>query len=75
MPMFLASLYYNDPQEGEIGLAHLDISTGDFLFTELDKELINELQRFRAAELIVDSYQAEKFVKSLPLRPYLQLLF
>jgi len=65
--VFLASLYYNDPQR-KIGLAHLDISTGDFLFTELDKEeLINELQRFRAAELIVDSSQAEEFVKSLPL--------
>ncbi|MGB3938724.1 MAG: DNA mismatch repair protein MutS, partial [Candidatus Cloacimonas acidaminovorans] len=65
--VFLASLYYNDPQK-KIGLAHLDISTGDFLFTELDKEeLVNELQRFRAAELIVDSTQAEEFVKTLPL--------
>ncbi|MEN6444914.1 MAG: DNA mismatch repair protein MutS [Candidatus Cloacimonas sp.] len=65
--VFLASVYYTDPQR-KIGLAHLDISTGDFLFTELNKEeLVNELQRFNAAELIVDSSTTADFIKQLPL--------
>ncbi|MCK9157603.1 MAG: DNA mismatch repair protein MutS [Candidatus Cloacimonas sp.] len=65
--VFLASLYFTDFKR-KIGLAHLDISTGDFLFTELDsEELVSELQRFNAAELIVDSTGKEELIKKLPM--------
>lgn len=63
--VFLAALYYLDPAK-KIGLALLDVSTGEFIFTELATEdLINEIQRYRPAELIVDSPAAESYVKSL----------
>lgn len=65
--VFLASIYYED-QEKCIGFAALDISTGEFVFTELTKaDLLNELSRVRPAELIVDSSQAEAFLKSFNL--------
>jgi len=65
--VFLAAIHYLDPAK-KIGLAFLDLSTGEFFFTELSlDELCNELQRFRPAELIVDSYDSEAFIKSLKL--------
>ncbi|MDD4309862.1 MAG: DNA mismatch repair protein MutS [Candidatus Cloacimonetes bacterium] len=65
--VFLASLYYLDI-ERKIGLAHLDLSTGEFIFTELNKsELANELQRLRPAEIVVGNIEGEALVKSLTL--------
>ena len=50
------------------GLAHLDLSTGEFFFTELaEEELANELQRLRPAEILVDSSVNEAYVKELKL--------
>ncbi|MDD3235575.1 MAG: DNA mismatch repair protein MutS [Candidatus Cloacimonetes bacterium] len=65
--VFLAAVYYQDPLR-KIGLAHLDLSTGEFIFTELNAaELANELQRFRPAEIVVDSPTSETFIKALKL--------
>ncbi len=65
--VFLASLYYLDPNK-KIGLAFLDISTGEFIFTELSPaDLVNELQRLHPAELIVDSPASESHIKALNL--------
>ena len=52
---FLAAVY---PNGGLFGLAMADLTTGDFLATELESEsvLITELQRLRPAEII---YPAE----------------
>jgi len=48
---FLAAVY---PKSGGFGLAFADVTTGDFLATEVDSEtaLVTELQRLRPAELI-----------------------
>jgi len=60
---FLAAAY---PKGGVFGLALADLTTGDFLATELETEsaLLTELQRLRPAEII---YPAE----SLHLREFL----
>lgn len=65
--VFLASIYFDDPEK-LIGFAALDISTGEFIFTELNKsDLVNELARIRPAEIIVDSSQTETFLKEFSL--------
>src|SRR5437868_12376989 len=48
---FLAAIY---PKCGGFGLAFADITTGDFLATEVDNEsgLVAELQRLRPAEIV-----------------------
>ncbi len=64
---FLCSIFYEDPTK-KIGLASLDISTGDFLFTELGpEEMFSELMRLRPAEIIVSSTSAEKWLQTLKL--------
>jgi DNA mismatch repair protein MutS len=65
--VFLATIFYQDEAK-KIGLAHLDLSTGEFIFTELTSpELANELQRLKPAEIVVDSSDSELFIKSLKL--------
>lgn len=65
--VFLCTLYRSEKHK-LCGLAHLDLSTGEFFFTELNSaELSNELQRLRPAEIVVDSTANEAFVKSLNL--------
>lgn len=65
--VFLAAIYYTDPAR-KIGLAHLDLSTGEFIFTELQTaDLPNELQRLRPAEIVVDNAETESFIKALGL--------
>jgi len=50
------------------GLAHLDLSTGEFMFTELQaSELTNELLRLSPAEILVDSSTNEAYIKDLRL--------
>ncbi len=64
---FLSAVYYEDPQR-RIGLASLDLSTGEFSFTQLQLgELANELLRLRPTEIIVDSVKAEALIKGLQL--------
>ena len=64
---FLAAVWYED-ENRKIGLASLDLSTGEFSFTELrGDELANELLRLKPSEIIVDGSAAEAFLKSLKL--------
>lgn len=65
--VYLSAIYYENPDK-LIGLSYLDLSTGEFLFTELDKqELANELMRLRSAEIVVPTSSAEGFVQALNL--------
>jgi DNA mismatch repair protein MutS len=64
---FLSAVYFED-ENRKFGLANLDLSTGEFTFTELSKgDLANELLRLRPSEIIVDSINAESLVKGLKL--------
>lgn len=64
---FLCSIYLEKAERG-IGLANLDLSTGDFSFTELDKnELANELLRLHPTEIIVADITSETLLKELKL--------
>ncbi|MFW5628617.1 MAG: DNA mismatch repair protein MutS [Candidatus Cloacimonadaceae bacterium] len=63
--VFLCGLYRVEKQS-KCGLAHLDLSTGEFFFTELkEEELTSELQRLQPAEILVNNATNEAFVKSL----------
>jgi DNA mismatch repair protein MutS len=65
--VFLCTLYRSEKLK-LCGLAHLDLSTGEFCFTELEaKELSNELERLKPAEILVDSSANEAFVQDLKL--------
>ncbi len=64
---FLSAVYIED-EKRRLGLANLDLSTGEFSFTELLRdELWNELMRLKPSEIIVDGIAAENLVKSLKL--------
>ncbi|MCB5247653.1 MAG: DNA mismatch repair protein MutS [Candidatus Cloacimonetes bacterium] len=64
---FLSAVWYEDPKR-RIGLANLDLSTGEFNFTELGQDdLVNELLRQRPAEIIVDGSASEAWLKNLKL--------
>jgi DNA mismatch repair protein MutS len=64
---YLCALYYED-EKRRIGLASLDLSTGEFSFTELaGADLRSELMRLAPAEIVVDGVKAEGFVKALKL--------
>jgi len=65
--VFLGTLYRNEKMK-HCGLAHLDLSTGEFFFTEMpETEVANELMRLRPAEILVDNSVNETFVKALKL--------
>ncbi len=65
--VFLCSLFRHDKFK-HCGLASLDLSTGEFFFTEVhEAEVANELQRLRPAEILVDNPANEAFVKNLKL--------
>jgi len=65
--VFLAAIFYQDEAKKH-GLAFLDLSTGEFSFTELESmELANELLRMQPAEIVVASSEAEKHILSLSL--------
>jgi len=60
---FLVAIYYEDTKK-KIGLASLDVSTGEFLFTEVHpQELINEIQRIAPAEIVVNGSPTEDWLK------------
>ncbi len=64
---FLSAVYYEDEKQ-KAGLASLELSTGEFIFTELKtEELNNELLRLRPTEIIVNGSDSEAFLKSLKL--------
>ena len=65
--IFLTAIYLS-ARNKICGLASLDLSTGEFFFTELSQsEIANELQRLRPAEILVDSSPSEAFIKDLGL--------
>ncbi|GAB1365524.1 DNA mismatch repair protein MutS [Candidatus Cloacimonadaceae bacterium] len=65
--VFLAAICLQDRKK-KIGLAFLDVSTGEFLFTELGwNELSNELNRYKPAEVVVDCAETEALLKDLQL--------
>jgi len=65
--VFLAAIWWEDKNK-KVGLANLDTSTGDFFFTELSfEELASEVLRFRPAEIVLASSEAEKTIKELRL--------
>ncbi len=64
---YLSAVYYEN-EKRKIGLATLDLSTGEFSFTELMlQDLANELLRLGPTEIIVDGIRSENFIKSLDL--------
>lgn len=57
---FLAGLHFTDT--GTFGIAFLDVSTGEFLIAEGDREYIDKLiQSFHPAEIIFERKQQKKF--------------
>lgn len=57
---FLAALHFADNEQ--FGLAFLDISTGEFLVAEGDREYADKLlQSFKPAELVFQRHQQKKF--------------
>ena len=66
---FLAGIHWvNDDQ---FGLAFLDISTGEFLLAEGDREYADKLlQSFRPSEIIFQRQQQKKFKEFFPSRTY-----
>lgn len=65
--VYLACLYKAEKNK-TCGLAHLDLSTGEFYFTELsEEELKSELMRLSPAEIVVNNSENEAFIKNLKL--------
>ncbi len=57
---------YQEQKSNIIGFAIIDASTGDFLFTELEKdELKNELLRLKPSEIVVQDDNNEETLNSL----------
>ncbi len=64
---FLAAVFRNEKSD-KFGFSIIDISTGDFLFTEVtNKNLRNEIQNRKPAEIIVDSSENKKFLEKIEL--------
>ncbi len=62
--IYLSTIHYG--KKDLVGLASIDISTGDFIFTELIKaQLKSELLRINPAEIIVKDDVTEKEIKDL----------
>ncbi len=58
---FLASVFFTD---STIGIAFIDISTGEFLLAEGDEAYLDKLlQSFAPAEIIFPKYQQKKFTQ------------
>ncbi len=66
---YLSAVYLSD-KNPNAGMAFLDISTGDFTFTELNKNnLKNEIVRQRPREIIVKDQQSLETIKNLKIEP------
>ncbi|MDD4806607.1 MAG: DNA mismatch repair protein MutS [Candidatus Cloacimonetes bacterium] len=65
--VFLGSVYLGDKSR-KAGFSCLDLSTGDFSFTELvPEELSGEIMRMRPAEIIIDSLASKEYIQTLKL--------
>ncbi|PID28124.1 MAG: DNA mismatch repair protein MutS [Candidatus Cloacimonadota bacterium] len=66
---YLAAVY-KSPKKDKTGIAGIDISTGEFIFTEVFSELaIDEIQRINPAEIVVCSKEDEERIKNARLNP------
>ncbi|MDD3051529.1 MAG: DNA mismatch repair protein MutS, partial [Candidatus Cloacimonetes bacterium] len=64
---FLASIYHHSKFK-KYGLAFLDVSTGDFIHTEINKELLmGELSRTTPSEIVVIEEELKKEVEDFRL--------
>lgn len=64
---FLASIY-PDEKRHLFGISFIDVSTGDFLFSEIgEKNLRNELMRMNPSEIVVENSDAHKIITDLKL--------
>jgi len=64
---FLAAIYYMEGKD-KIGFSLIDVSTGDFLFTEiLENQLKDEIMRSKPAEIIVENEEVKSFIEKLSL--------
>ncbi|MCF7793399.1 MAG: DNA mismatch repair protein MutS [Candidatus Cloacimonetes bacterium] len=64
------AVIYKPENKSKTGLALLDVSTADFLFTELENDqLANELIRFQTKEIIVQNEEMEVDIQKLKLEP------
>lgn len=65
--VYLACVYFENPERG-FGVARLDLSTGEFAFTQLPaEELLDELARIKPAEIVVNDIKSEEYIKGLNL--------
>lgn len=65
--VYLCTIYRSEKFK-YCGIASLDLSTGEFFFTEIpESDIANELQRLRPAEVLVDNTTNEAFINSLKL--------
>ena len=66
---FLAAIHFADNEQ--YGLAFLDISTGEFLIAEGDREYADKLlQSFKPAEVVFQRHQQKKFKEYFNSRIY-----
>lgn len=67
---FLAAVVFAEKSK-TFGLSFLDISTGDFLFTEVkEKNLSNELMKMNPREIVVMDEQVETIIGNLSIDPH-----
>ena len=64
---FLAAVYQN-PKFKKTGFSVIDISTGDFLFTELTETQLNdEIKRLKPSEIVLENKETESKIKKYDL--------
>ena len=64
---YLISLYKNEKND-KIGIAAIDVSTGDFLYSEISpSQLKNEIMRLKPAEIVIENENIEKEINKLVL--------
>ena len=64
---FLAAIFKTE-KDKKIGFSVIDVSTADFLFTEINEEqLKNEIMRLKPSEIIVENEKIETELKNLNL--------
>ena len=64
---FLLAIYHKE-KSSKYGFSYLDISTGDFYFTELNKDdLFNEIKRINPAEIVTDNEYVIEMLKEMQI--------
>ncbi len=70
---FLLAIFHTE-NSSKYGFSYLDISTGDFYFTELRKEdLLNEIRRVNPAEIVSDNESVIEMLKKMPFEENLPI--